>query len=156
MAAHRGDGLAGLLAREVVFQGRERGLRLHFPMLVAAGFGGFVVWQMGSPASGPLTAATEGSFLMDSLGGQTVPKSRTVWSLRNIVAAIVMIVVVAVALLLSAPRRGDQWTNMNQPFWAIRLLAIAGLTMRDILGCTTVVLIASGLVVASRLVIVSL
>src|SRR5699024_9904875 len=36
--------VGGLLAREVAYQGRERGLRLHFPMLVASGFAGFVVW----------------------------------------------------------------------------------------------------------------
>ena len=51
---------------------------------------------------------------------------------------------------------GDQWTNMIQPFWALPLLAIAGLKMRDILGYTTIVLIASGLVFAATLVIVSL
>src|SRR5699024_1811029 len=51
---------------------------------------------------------------------------------------------------------GDQWTNMIHPFWAIPLLAIAGLKMRDILGYTTVVLIASGLVFAATLLLVSL
>jgi len=52
-----------VLAREVAVQGRERGIKLHFPLLVAAGYSGFVVWHMGYSASGPLTAATEGSFL---------------------------------------------------------------------------------------------
>src|SRR5699024_3801314 len=65
--------VGGLLAREVAYQGRERGLRLHFPMLVASGFAGFVVWHMGYSASGSLTAATEDSFLTESLNGQTIP-----------------------------------------------------------------------------------
>src|SRR5699024_745357 len=51
---------------------------------------------------------------------------------------------------------GDQWTNMIQPFWAIPLLAIAGLKMRDILGDTTVALLASGVVFAATLLLVSL
>lgn len=51
---------------------------------------------------------------------------------------------------------GEQWTNMIQPFWALPLLAIAGLKMRDILGYTTIVLIASGVVFAATLFIVSL
>ncbi|MEW1980417.1 TIGR00366 family protein [Citricoccus sp. NPDC079358] len=100
--------VGGLLAREVAYQGRERGLKLHFPMLVAAGFAGFVVWHMGYSASGPLTAATEGSFLMDSLGGQPVPISETVFSSWNMIAAVVTILVVALALFLVAPRRGDK------------------------------------------------
>src|SRR5699024_3974978 len=45
-----------LLAKEVAAQGRGRGLRLHFPMLVAAGYSGYVIWHMGYSASGPLTA----------------------------------------------------------------------------------------------------
>ncbi|WP_159555181.1 short-chain fatty acid transporter [Citricoccus sp. K5] len=100
--------VGGLLAREVAYQGRERGLKLHFPMLVAAGFAGFVVWHMGYSASGPLTAATEGSFLMESLGGQPVPISETVFSSWNMIAAVVTILVVALALFLVAPRRGDK------------------------------------------------
>jgi len=51
---------------------------------------------------------------------------------------------------------GDQWTNMIQPFWAIPLLAIAGLKMRDILGYTTVVLLVSGVVFAGTLLVASL
>ncbi|WP_033826942.1 short-chain fatty acid transporter [Bacillus andreraoultii] len=36
---------------------------------------------------------------------------------------------------------GDAWTNMIQPFWAIPLLAIAGLKVRDIMGfCVTILL----------------
>ena len=49
---------------------------------------------------------------------------------------------------------GDQWTNMIQPFWALPVLAISGLKIRDILGYTTVTLIASGLVFAATLLIV--
>ena len=60
------------------------------------------------------------------------------------------------AITIMAFSYGDQWTNMIQPFWAIPLLAIAGLKMRDILGYTTIVLIASGLVFGATLVIVSL
>ena len=60
------------------------------------------------------------------------------------------------AITIMAVSYGDQWTNMIQPFWAIPLLAIAGLKMRDILGYTTIVLIASGLVFGATLVIVSL
>lgn len=104
--------VGGLLAREVAYQGRARGLELHFPMLVA-GFGGFVVWHMGYSASGPLTAATEGSFLQESLGGQAVPMSETVFSTWNLLAALATIVVVALALFLVAPRRGDRITQLT-------------------------------------------
>ena len=41
---------------------------------------------------------------------------------------------------------GDAWTNMVQPFWALPLLGIAGLGIKDIMGYCTVALIWSGLV----------
>ncbi|MDQ0339938.1 short-chain fatty acids transporter [Caldalkalibacillus uzonensis] len=41
---------------------------------------------------------------------------------------------------------GDAWTNMIQPFWAVPLLAIAGLRIRDIMGFTTVTLLWTGLI----------
>lgn len=43
---------------------------------------------------------------------------------------------------------GDAWTNMVQPFWAIPLLAISGLSVRDIMGYCVMVLLGSGLIVA--------
>jgi short-chain fatty acids transporter len=48
---------------------------------------------------------------------------------------------------------GDAWTNMIQPFWALPLLAIAGLGIREIMGYTAVILIASGVVIGGGLLI---
>jgi len=105
--------VGGLLAREVAYQGRQHGLRLHFPMLVASGFAGFVVWHMGYSASGPLTAATEGSFLTESLGGETIPISETVFSGWNMLAALATILLVGLALFLVAPRKGDRISELE-------------------------------------------
>jgi short-chain fatty acids transporter len=104
--------VGALLAKEVAAQLREKGVRLHFPMLVAAGFSGFVVWHMGYSGSGPLTAATEGSFIAEQLG-TTVPVSETTFAAWNIVAAVTTVVVVAVALALVAPRRGDRIVELE-------------------------------------------
>ncbi|MCY7403414.1 MAG: TIGR00366 family protein [Cryobacterium sp.] len=97
--------VGGLLAKEVAAQLRGRGVALHFPLLVAAGYSGFVVWHMGYSGSGPLTAATEGSFLAEQIG-RTIPLTETTFSLWNILAAVATIVVVALALTLVAPRKG--------------------------------------------------
>ena len=96
-----------LLAVEVAKQGREKGLRLHFPMLVAAGYSGYVIWHMGYSGSGTLTAATEGSFIAEQLG-ETIPISETTFAWWNILAIIATIVVVGGGLALVAPRDGDE------------------------------------------------
>src|SRR5690606_3618049 len=42
---------------------------------------------------------------------------------------------------------GDSWTNMIQPFWALPVLAIAGLNAKDIMGYCVVQLVLSGIII---------
>ncbi|MCE9686463.1 TIGR00366 family protein [Shewanella sp. AS16] len=45
---------------------------------------------------------------------------------------------------------GDAWTNLIQPFWALPVLAIAGLRARDIMGyCLMQLLITGGIIAAA-------
>jgi short-chain fatty acids transporter len=43
---------------------------------------------------------------------------------------------------------GDAWTNLIQPFWALPILGLAGLKLKDIMGYCLVYLIASGLIIS--------
>lgn len=104
--------VGALLAREVAAQLRERGVRLHFPMLVAAAFSGFVVWHMGYSGSGPLTAATEDSFIAQQLG-ETIPVTETTFATWNVVAAVVAVLAIAGALALVAPRGGSRIIELD-------------------------------------------
>ena len=101
-----------LLAVEVARQGREKGLALHFPMLVAAGYSGYVIWHMGYSGSGTLTAATVGSFIAEQLG-ETIPISETTFAWWNILAVVVTIAAVGVGLWLVAPRAGDDVVELK-------------------------------------------
>lgn len=44
--------------------------------------------------------------------------------------------------------RGDAWTNMIQPFWALPALAIAGLGAKDIMGYCVITLLFTGVVIS--------
>lgn len=98
--------VAGVIAVEVARVFRDRGRPLHYPLLVAAGYSGFVVWHMGYSGSGPLNAATEGGAYTDMPGG-LVPVSETTFATFNIVATIVTVVVVVGAMMLLAPKDDD-------------------------------------------------
>src|SRR5699024_8198375 len=78
--------------------------------------------------------AVQGPIMMDAAGQLGVDQS---------------IAIMAVAY-------GDQWTKMIQPFWALPVLAIAGLKMRDILGDTTLTWLVAGVVLVAMMLIVSL
>lgn len=58
------------------------------------------------------------------------------------------------AVTIMAIAYGDQWTNLIQPFWALPMLAVAGLKIRDILGYTTATLIAAGIPMAAVMLLV--
>ena len=42
---------------------------------------------------------------------------------------------------------GDAWTNLIQPFWAIPLLSIVNLSVKDILGYCFVMLLFTGTII---------
>ena len=51
--------------------------------------------------------------------------------------------------MLIAFAMGDQWTNMIQPFWALPVLGIAGLSIRDMMGYVGVLFAFSGIVMGA-------
>ena len=53
-----------------------------------------------------------------------------------------------IARVAMAVAWGDSWTNMLQPFWALPVLAIAGLKAKDIMGFCLIQLIVMGVIVS--------
>lgn len=93
--------VGGIMAVQVAKSARERGIRLHYPLLVAAAYSGFVVWHMGYSGSGPLAAATPGSFFEDL--GPLIPVTQTIFAWWNILAIVLVLGSVALAMALLAP-----------------------------------------------------
>ncbi|ETX09778.1 serine--pyruvate aminotransferase [Marinomonas ushuaiensis DSM 15871] len=57
------------------------------------------------------------------------------------------------ALTIMAFTWGDGWTNQIQPFWALPLLSVAGLSARDIMGYLVIWLGISGIAIAGTFII---
>jgi len=89
------------------------------------------------------------NFFVPSGGGQFAVQGPIMLDAANQLGVDPSVAIMAVSY-------GDQWTNMLQPFWALPVLAIAGLKMRDILGYTSVTFLGSGVVMALALFFVSL
>lgn len=79
------------------------------------------------------------NFFVPSGGGQWAVQAPIVLPAAEALGIPVNQAAMSVAL-------GDAWTNMVQPFWALPLLGIAGLSIKDIMGYCTVCLLWSGLV----------
>ncbi len=94
--------LGGLMARAIGNSLRERGVRVHYPLLGGAAFGGFVIWHMGYSGSAPLLTATPGNPLEAQLGG-LIPVTETIFTSWNLSIAVLTLATVAVVAALMHP-----------------------------------------------------
>ncbi len=93
------------LAREVAIQCARRGIVVHFPLLVASAYGGFVVWHMGYSASAALFVATPGHTLEPIIG--IIPITETIFTWQNGAVAAVTIIVLAIICPMMRPAERD-------------------------------------------------
>lgn len=99
--------VGGVIALEVGRAAQRRGIALHYPLLVASAYIGFVVWHMGYSATGPLAAATEGSFVEEAIG-RTIPITETVYSPWNLIAILLTVAAILGTVVLLAPKGDDR------------------------------------------------
>jgi len=78
-----------VMARTVGAVARDRGIAVHYPLLVACAYTGIVIWHQGLSASIGLAIATPGHFLEDSIG--IIPTSQTLFTTWNAVTAAVIL-----------------------------------------------------------------
>ncbi|MFD2629224.1 short-chain fatty acid transporter [Oceanobacillus kapialis] len=84
------------------------------------------------------------SFLSAGLVNFFVPSGGGQWAVQGpIMIPAAQALDVSTAKTAMAVAWGDAWTNMIQPFWALPLLAIAGLKVRDIMGFCVLILVYS-------------
>ncbi|EED36741.1 short-chain fatty acids transporter [Luminiphilus syltensis NOR5-1B] len=90
----------GLLAREVARNAVDIKLAIHYPLLVAAAFGGFVVWEMGYSSSIGLSVATPGNPLEADIG-RLIPIGETLltdWNLLTILSTLLVVTLTVLVL----------------------------------------------------------
>jgi len=97
--------VGAIVARETANVCRKRGVTVHYPLLVASAYAGFVIWHMGLSSSVGLVIATEGHFLIDEIG--IVPVSETLFSLSNIATIVVVMATLPVVMMLLRPGDAD-------------------------------------------------
>ncbi|PZU42388.1 MAG: serine--pyruvate aminotransferase, partial [Arsenicicoccus sp.] len=141
-----------LLAKEVAAEGRRRGEPRHFPLLVAAGYTGMVVWHMGYSGSAPLVAATPDSFVSEQLG-QTLPITETTFSTWNMVTAVLAVIVVAGTIALMAPRGTSEILEMPEHRMSDDEIRYDVTTPADRLDASRVLTLIPGLLLLAYLVI---
>ncbi|WP_337245563.1 TIGR00366 family protein [Luteimonas sp. gir] len=98
--------IGALFAREVA-----RHVRVDYRLLVASAYSGFLVWHGGLSGSIPLTIATEGHFLQETMG--LIPTSETIFAPFNLM--IVALLAIAVPLINRAMTPSDHDAVLFSP-----------------------------------------
>lgn len=89
------------------------------------------------------------TFLSAGIVNIFVPSGGGQWAVQSpVVIAAAQALDADMARTAMAVAWGDSWTNMLQPFWALPILAIAGLKAKDIMGFCLIQLIVSGVIIS--------
>jgi short-chain fatty acids transporter len=94
------------MAREMGRAFAKRGQPVHYPLLGAAGYAGFLVWHGGFSGSAPLKVAEEGHFLADAVG--VIPISETLLGTLNITVIGTLLVLIPLLFWRLMPRDADK------------------------------------------------
>ena len=97
--------VGGIIVRHIQFKGQEKGLKLHYPLLVAAAYSGFVIWHMGYSGSAQLFVATKGHAFEKLIG--IIPVGETLFAGYNLIALLACIITLPVLLGLMHPKNRE-------------------------------------------------
>lgn len=94
--------VGAITAREVGRQAYFRGVPVHYPAVVTAGYTGLgMIWHWGLSASAPLLSATEGHFFEDIYG--VIPTHQTIFSTYALVLSFLSVIFVVAAMYAISP-----------------------------------------------------
>ena len=103
--------VGALLAKEVAKACHLRGLKVHYPLLGAAGYMGLAVWHGGLSGSAPLTLNQAGHFLESKIG--IIDPSLTLFHPLNILVSTLLIVGLPVLFYLMSPKNENQMIGID-------------------------------------------
>lgn len=89
------------------------------------------------------------TFLSAGLVNVFVPSGGGQWAVQSsVVISAAQYLDADMARVAMAVAWGDAWTNLLQPFWALPVLAIAGLKAKDIMGFCLIQLFVTGVLIS--------
>jgi short-chain fatty acids transporter len=94
---------AGLFAREIAIASKKKGLKVHYPLLVAGAYAGLLPWHVGLSGASQLLIATPGNFLEKTIG--LIPTSQTLFHVYSYGGLILLSIVAIGTIVLMTPRK---------------------------------------------------
>ncbi|MDN5347143.1 MAG: short-chain fatty acid transporter [Clostridia bacterium] len=95
----------GLLCREITRQMARKGVKIHYPLLVAGSYFGTAVWHNGISGASQLLLATKGHFLEKLVG--VIPVSETLFAPGNLFIVVGLFIVIPIVTYFMVPEEKD-------------------------------------------------
>ena len=93
--------VGGIVSKFVAIGCARKRIRIHYPLLVASAYSGYVIWHMGYSSSAALFVSSAGHSLIDKIG--VIPVTNTIFSSFNITVAIFTLLIITVINPLMKP-----------------------------------------------------
>src|ERR687898_3012629 len=104
----------GLIAGAIV--AREMGIvhrgRIHYPLVVAGTYAGFLVWHAGYGGAIPQLIATPGHFLEEQMG--VVPVVETIFAPVTLVIVLALAIIIPITVVLMRPRSDEERVDLPE------------------------------------------
>ena len=94
--------VGGLIAKFVATGCQKKSIKVHYPLIVASAYSGYVIWHMGYSSSAALFVASENHSLVDKIG--VLPVTETIFSSFNIIMALVTLLIITILAPLMRPK----------------------------------------------------
>lgn len=106
--------VGAVIARQVAFRGKEKGIKLHYPLLIAAGYTALMIWHSGITTSSGLIMADPSAIpsTFPEYARDGIPLSQTIGSTVNIVTAALLLVVIPVVMGSLHPDTAEEITEL--------------------------------------------
>lgn len=94
--------VGGLIAKFVAIGCQKKSIKVHYPLIVASAYSGYVIWHMGYSSSAALFVASENHSLIDKIG--VLPVTETIFSSFNVIMALVTLFIITILAPLMRPK----------------------------------------------------
>ena len=103
--------VGGLIAKFVAIGCQKKSIKVHYPLIVASAYSGYVIWHMGYSSSAALFVASENHSLIQEIG--IIPVTDTIFSSFNISMAIVTLIAITLIAPMMKPKSSKKLIEVD-------------------------------------------
>ena len=103
--------VGGIVSKFVAIGCSKKRISIHYPLLVASAYSGYVIWHMGYSSSAALFVSSEGHSLEEKIG--ILPVTETIFTTFNILLAIITLVIITIVNPLMRPNNKAEISEID-------------------------------------------